>query len=385
MSITAERKVFLSKLLKGELFRQLCNARRDILICLRLTVMVLIAIMGGLIIFTTRLSTSYMIYGLMLGILCVLCETRLRWYVLRHAKSVLRLTVVPIKFILNCRLHSVIRPFMLGAVSESEREHHEAVISELLALLIGEGDIEPEERKLIRSVFSFQDTIARQVMTPRINVVALRSTDKLKRVVELALDTGYSKFPVYENRIDNIIGVLYIKDVLRYLLMGNLNVQVKELAKQAYYIPETKKIDDLLKEMQTRKLSIAIVLDEYGGFSGIVTLEDILEELVGEIQDEHERHLPPIERISDTSFSVDPRLPLEDIRELIDDPEFSELTEHSNAETIGGLIYELLDRVPQEGEKVNIGEVEIEISKVNNQRLERLTLTRLHKRNGPSS
>jgi CBS domain containing-hemolysin-like protein len=219
---------------------------------------------------------------------------------------------------------------------------------ELLALAdvaLEEEVIEREERRLIHSIIDFGDTIAREVMKPRTEMVAVQAHDKIEDVLEVAFLAGYSRIPVYENGIDDIVGIVFTKDLMRAERDGHGSDEVRTLLRDAYFVPETKRVSQLMREMQQGKNHMAVVVDEYGGVAGIVTLEDLLEELVGDIVDEYDVEEPPVERLSDSELVVSASLPIDEVNEALG----SELPE-GDWDTVGGFLYHLLGHVPTEGE-----------------------------------
>ncbi|NYT06646.1 MAG: HlyC/CorC family transporter [Methanomicrobiales archaeon] len=220
-----------------------------------------------------------------------------------------------------------------------------------------EGTIEQEEREMLYSVLEFGDTLTREIMTPRVDVALIEDIRTLDEAMQLFNETGFSRIPVYHDSVDNIIGILNIKDVFSTVFAGKRTVPIKELMYDPFFVPETKKIDDLLKELQVRKVQIAIVLDEYGSFVGIVTVEDILEELVGDILDEFDREEPEIQKIGEGTYLVDAKIWVEDLN---DELEIS-LPVHESYETIGGLLIDRLGHIPHPGESVHIPESHVSL------------------------
>ncbi len=209
-----------------------------------------------------------------------------------------------------------------------------------------EGAIEKEESDLLHSVFEFGDTTAREVMTPRLDVVLVRDTSNLDDAIHTFNETGFSRLPVYHDQIDNIVGLLNVKDLFPVVLAKKYTA-IRDLMHEPFFVPESKKIDELLKELQRRKVHMAIVLDEYGSFAGIVTVEDILEELVGEILDEFDQEEPEIQR-TDGGYLVDARAWVEDINDEL----AINLPLDEAYETIGGLLIDRLGHIPYKGERV---------------------------------
>ena len=220
-----------------------------------------------------------------------------------------------------------------------------------------EGTIEQEEREMLYSVLEFGDTLTREIMTPRVDVALIEDIRTLDEAMQLFNETGFSRIPVYHDTLDNIIGILNIKDVFSTAFSGKRNLPIRELMYDPFFVPETKKIDDLLKELQVRKVQIAIVLDEYGSFVGIVTVEDILEELVGDILDEFDREEPEIQKIGEGTYLVDAKIWVDDLNDELD----VSLPVHESYETIGGLLIDRLGHIPHPGESVHIPESHVSL------------------------
>ena len=237
-------------------------------------------------------------------------------------------------------------------VSVAEPAVTEEEIREWIEVGKEEGTIEQEEREMLYSVLEFGDTIAREIMTPRVDVALVEDTDSLESALRLFNETGFSRIPVYREQVDNIIGVLNVKDVFSALMSGNKNIPIKDVMYDPFLVPETKKIDDLLKELQVRKVQMAVVLDEYSSFVGIVTVEDILEELVGDILDEFDKEEPEIQKVSEGIYVVDATVWVEDLNDELD----ISLPMHESYETIGGLLIDRLGHIPHPGESVYIQE-----------------------------
>jgi CBS domain containing-hemolysin-like protein len=237
-------------------------------------------------------------------------------------------------------------------VSVTEPAVTEEEIREWIEVGKEEGTIEQEEREMLYSVLEFGDTIAREIMTPRVDVALVEDTNSPESALRLFNETGFSRIPVFREQVDNIIGVLNVKDVFSALMSGNKNIPIKDVMYDPFFVPETKKIDDLLKELQVRKVQMAVVLDEYSSFVGIVTVEDILEELVGDILDEFDKEEPEIQKVSEGIYVVDATVWVEDLNDELD----ISLPMHESYETIGGLLIDRLGHIPHPGESVYIQE-----------------------------
>jgi CBS domain containing-hemolysin-like protein len=234
-----------------------------------------------------------------------------------------------------------------------------------------EGVIQEEEKDMIYSIFELGDTLAREVMVPRIDVVALDMTTPMLGALDTIMEAGHSRIPVYEESIDHVLGVLYAKDLLPYLREGRTDVPLKQVLREAYFVPETKKASDLLPDLQQRRVHMAIVVDEYGGMAGLVTIEDLLEEIVGEIQDEYDTEEPFVEFVDDGEYILDARVDLDDLNRLMD---ISLPTEDND--TLGGFIYTELGKVPVVGDQVAYGNLGFTVESVAGRRIRKIRVHR---------
>jgi CBS domain containing-hemolysin-like protein len=224
-------------------------------------------------------------------------------------------------------------------------------LRELVDLAEQRGVVEHDEREMIHSVFSLGDTIAREVMVPRTEMVWIEQHKSARQAMALFLRSGFSRIPVIGESLDDVLGIIYLKDLVRREQSGDLaEVRCEELMREAPFVPESKPVDDLLREMQAARTHIAVVIDEYGGTAGLVTIEDILEEIVGEITDEYDVERPPVERLGDGCIRVSARLPIEDLGELFD----VELPV-GEVETVAGALAQALGRVPIPGSEAEVG------------------------------
>ena len=238
---------------------------------------------------------------------------------------------------------------------------------ELLAMADTAADeavIEREERKLIHSIIDFGDTVAREVMVPRPDMVTVLASATLREAADIAATAGFSRIPVYGQGIDDIVGVVYVKDMMRAEREGKADEPVTLFMRQAQFVPESKRVAEVMREMQAGKQHLAIVVDEYGGTAGMITLEDVLEELVGEISDEYDVDRPRLELLGDGSLLVDGRLSIDEINEVAG----FELPE-GDWDTVGGLLYHLLGHVPVEGEGAEFNGHRLVAQKVEGRRI----------------
>jgi putative hemolysin len=238
------------------------------------------------------------------------------------------------------------------------------------------GAIEEEEREMIYSIFEFGDTLAREVMVSRVDIVAIEAATSVLDAIELVTQHNHSRVPIYQGNIDNIIGVLYAKDLLKVLLEkgreASNQIQLSALVRPATFTPETKKVDELLEEMQKRRVHMAIVIDEYGGTAGLVTIEDILEEIVGEIQDEYDQAEEPMtQTVNDQEWIIDARANLDDVNDLLE----SEMPA-DEADTLGGFVYSQLGKVPLPGDEVHYKNIMLKVMNIAGRRIGKIRVTK---------
>ncbi len=244
----------------------------------------------------------------------------------------------------------------------------------VMSLFSSEDEIESpaEEQEMIESLVEFHATLAREVMVPRTDIVAVASDATMDEVLTEVLDAGYSRLPVYGESIDDVKGILHAKDLLRVLRLGGDHVgfNVMGLIRPALFVPESKKVDDLLREMQQGRTQMAIIFDEYGGTAGLVTIEDLLEEIVGEIQDEYDAEELAIERRGAGDYVIDARVPLDDVNE-----ELGVNWSADDYDSLGGLVFDRLGRIPVVGDTITVDGVRIVVESAEGRRLRKLHLT----------
>ena len=248
--------------------------------------------------------------------------------------------------------------------------------SELLAfadVAVTDEAIESGERELIHSIIEFGDTIVREVMVPRPDLLAVDGSLDAETVLERAISAGYSRIPVYEGTIDDVTGIAYTKDLIRAVRRGEEHRPVIQLSRPAHYVPETKRVAPLLREMQVGQFHIAVVIDEYGGTAGVVTLEDLIEELVGEIVDEFDVDEPLVEPLGGGQFRVSSKMPVDEVNELLD----ARLPLGDDWDTIGGLVLALAGHVPSEGETVEVDDHLLTAERVQGRRIGSVRLSHL--------
>ena len=299
----------------------------------------------------------------------------------RHPSSVLLFLVWPLELVtwLTRPLVAVLflltqlltRPF--GADSQTGTLVTEEEIRALVETGQAQGVLEPKEREMISSIFELGEKQVREVMVPRTDIIALDIGTSGHEVLEQITRVGHSRIPVYEGSPDNIVGILYVKDVFRRLARGDRPFELRPFLRAAHFVPETKKADELLREMQRDKVHIAIVVDEYGGTAGLVTLEDLVEEIVGEIRDEYDVEQELVLPVSDREAVMDGRVPFEDVRETFD----LEVEPSEDYDTLGGFIVHELGRFARAGEAVEAGGARFAVETVEGRRIRRVRVTRL--------
>jgi CBS domain containing-hemolysin-like protein len=249
---------------------------------------------------------------------------------------------------------------------------HTIVTEEAIMTLVDAGEeggvIEEEEKEMIYSIFRLGDTLARELMIPRLDIVAFDISTPLGEAADRLLEAGHSRAPVYSGTIDNVVGLLYAKDLLAAQRGDSRVSTVGELIRDAYYVPEAKRVDDLLEEMQAKRVHMAIVVDEYGGTAGLVTIEDIVEEIVGEIRDEYDATEEPLfQRHPDGSTIFSGRIALDDVERILG----VELP-NEGSDSLGGLVYSRLGRVPTPGEAVEAGGLRMVVEQVSGRRIRKV-------------
>ena len=224
---------------------------------------------------------------------------------------------------------------------------------------------------MIHGILEMTDKTVREVMVPRVDVVAAESTDSIADVIKVIIEYGYSRIPIYEDNVDNIVGVVYAKDLLRHGVVGDDQRPLKVVAREPYYTPEAKHVGELLREMKERKVHIAVVVDEHGGTAGIVTFEDLIEEIVGPIRDEYDmREVEELQIVSDHEVVVSARFPVDDLKEAlaIEVPDVE-------ADTVGGLVYEQLGEIPKVGATIELGAATLTVEAIRRQSIQTVRIT----------
>ena len=256
-------------------------------------------------------------------------------------------------------------PFRKEKIFDSEEE-----LKILAELGEEEGTLQEEESDMIQSIFDFKEKTVGEIITPRVDIVSLKSDESIDKAMDIIGERQFSKIPIYKDTIDNIKGILYAKDIIPYLLGSRPNVNLQTLARQPFFVPETKPIDDLMEEFKLRKTSIAIVVDEWGGTEGLVTLEDVVEEVMGEIRDPYDQEESNVLKQSDGSFIVDGSITIYDLEEDTD----IEFPDDRDYDTLGGFILDILTDIPQTGEQVEFNDMVFTVQTVENNRIGKIKI-----------
>jgi len=243
-----------------------------------------------------------------------------------------------------------------------------------------EGALESDEADMIYGILDLEKKRVHEIMVPRTDMVALPVDSSFEDALDIVIKHGYSRIPLYQQSLDNVVGILYAKDMLKQLASGVAPPPIQMIAKEPLYIPESKRIDELLQELQAGRVHMAVVVDEYGGTAGLVTIEDLLEEIVGEIQDEYDREEPQIERVNDSEANLDGRVSIDDLNQLfdldIDGEEF---------DTVGGLVIHQLGKMPTLGDSVEMSGISLQVLATVGRRIKKVKVTRASSEFGEGS
>ncbi len=361
-----------------ELINKLPQARMS----LHLTLVVLRALLVGLslLLFTNQAPLIlWRSAGILLLTAAVLwfIEFSVQWVVLSEPESwALRLSPLT-RFLIFTLTPLLVLPVAILRQKSGDPARAGMVTEDELMTLVDvsqrEGVLEQDEREMIFSIFRFGDTLAREVMVPRIDVLALSLQTPLHTAVDALLESGFSRVPVFDGTIDNIQGLLYVKDLLQAWRDGNQDMALKDILRPAYFVPETKKVDELMEEMQAQRIHMAVVVDEYGGMSGLVTLEDIVEEIIGEVRDEYDQAEELLfQQVKEDEYIFHGRIDLDDFNIFMK----SQLPEEE-ADTLGGYIYSQIGRVPKSGESLRAGDILLTVEQVSGRRIRRVRAQRI--------
>jgi CBS domain containing-hemolysin-like protein len=259
----------------------------------------------------------------------------------------------------------------LSRLLYGRRRVTEAEIQEVMDAGEEEGLINEEENAMIRSILALRDTVVREIMLPRTGMACVSVESEVSEVLEAVIGCGHSRLPVYQGTIDNIVGLIYAKDLLRYWGCADSAIELKSIIRPPFFVPETKNLEALLHDFKKRRVHMAVVIDEYGGTAGLVTIEDLLEQIVGDIQDEYDLEQEKLSVEADGAIVAEGRLPVEELEE-----HFKVEIERDKFETVGGLIFHLTGRIPQAGEVVESDTLSLTVLEADERRIGKVRVVR---------
>jgi putative hemolysin len=330
-----------------------------------------------------RFSQSYgeLISSLLISVIVLIfCEIAPKTAAVQSPERFARALVNPVRgaaWLLRplIAVLAIITTFLIQILGGQVRRRGPFLTEDELRLLVTvgeqEGVLEEEETEMIHGIFELSDTPVREIMVPRIDMVTLEARMTVRQAVDLVLQGGVSRIPVYDTTIDNIIGFLYAKDLLLQLRNGQEDAPLRELVRPAYFVPESKKLDDLLHELQSQRVHMAIVIDEYGSVAGLVTIEDLVEEIIGDIQDEYDKEELLFEQVNEHEYVVDAKISIDDFNELLDTK-----LEAEDYETLGGFVYTQLDKIPVVGDTVHYQDLTMTVLATKGRRITKVKVVR---------
>lgn len=373
---TDKNKLNDSKLKKHKLIIQLIKSPKKLLATILIAnnlINITIIILSSLI-FTNYLTLNSLVLNFIIQIvlttflILLFGEVIPKTYANRHPLIVAEIMAIPLSFIQKILYPiSIVLVKSTNLINKNIQKKSSLSLQSLSKAVNITSDTEEKEKRFLEGIIQFGQTDVKQIMKARIDIMALNINTKLEDVIKIILNSGYSRIPVFENTIDQIKGILYIKDLLPYF--DNLEYDWRKVIRKPFFVPESKKIDDLLKEIKERKIHLVVVVDEYGGTSGIVTLEDVLEEIVGDISDEFDQENIIYSKIDKTTYIFDGKTSLNDFYRIlnIDGKYFEE--EKAESDTLAGFILERIEEIPEEGKTIIFNQCKFTIEKINKKRI----------------
>ncbi len=268
---------------------------------------------------------------------------------------------------INNLIDPIIKLFSDDTVNISNKSYSDLIVS------VYNPDLSDDQKEIIEKIISLNETLVKEIMVPRVELVALEANKTISEVISIVIKKGYSKYPVYEDTIDNIIGIVFIKDILRYLSYNQEHLRLRDIVKLPMLVPENKPINELLKIMQINRASVAIVVDEYGGTSGLVTIEDIFKEIFGPIKDEHDKEEEDIEikKVNNNEFIINPKIDIYTLQEILG---INLESENYDYTTLSGFIYSKLGRIPKQDEIITYKNIRIKILEIKKYKISKVLL-----------
>lgn len=299
----------------------------------------------------------------------------------KYAITVIKVLKVPyiIFYPFSYGINRLVRLIIILSGGNADRTKHKITEDELEFYISEsgkEGMLEDSKTQMLQNIFEISDIYVKEIMVPRTDMVAIDINSKPDDYLDRILASEFSRIPVYDDSVDKIVGILYVKDLLKFVKEDGVHFDLKKVIRKPFFVPETKKIDTMMGEFQKSRNHMAVVIDEYGGVAGIVTLEDILEEIVGEIWDEYDTEEHEVTQVSDDSYIVDVRMDVDDFCEKFDIEKIHEMEEY---DTVGGLIFDIAGKIPEVGEVYEFSGYKFKILNKHERRLDKVELTRLHR------
>jgi putative hemolysin len=323
------------------------------------------------------------------GLVLIVGEITPKIVALKHARNWALWSALPIDFTRRLlKPLTIILNLLSGGVSRAfgvERQRlnlSENEIKTLVEVSEERGALEQEEKEMIQGIFEFSETNVREIMVPRVDIISMPLTSTIQDVVRVIKEEGHSRLPIYYDNLDNIAGIIHVKDLLPYLENGEVKVDLSRVLRQVHYVPEGKKIDDLLRLFQQEKFHMAIVVDEYGGTAGLVTLEDVLEEIVGEIQDEYDSEAPLYHHLDEQTLVADARISISELNEILGD---QIIPEEEDYETLGGFIFSQTGKLPRPKEELDYGNFRFVIEELSGKRIGKIRIEKRSRREEDAS
>jgi gliding motility-associated protein GldE len=348
---------------------------------------VTMAVLGALLTLRLAAATGFPVtLGLALevvfisGMILILGEITPKIFALKHARALALGSSLLVELL--CRLFfpfSWALGLISGGVSRAlgveriRRNLSEDEIKTLVEVSEERGALEEEEKEMIQGIFEFGETTVREIMVPRVDIASLPITATIQDVVKVIKDAGHSRIPIYLDSLDNIAGIIHVKDLLPYLENGHVVVEIGKVLRPAHFVPEGKKIDDLLRQFQQEKFHMAIVVDEYGGTAGLVTLEDVLEEIVGEIQDEYDRETPLVVNLDESTLIADARINIYELNEILGG---ELIPQEEDYDTLGGFIFSQTGKLPRPKETLDYGDLHFVIEELSGKRIGKIRIVK---------
>jgi len=275
--------------------------------------------------------------------------------------------LTPLAVVFDKLTHGLVQ--LLGIKKEASFVNEDE-LKTLLHVGQEKGALDQNEREMIHSIFEFRETTVKEVMVPRMDMVRIEKNTPLDDVLALVKEKGHSRIPIYDEKVDNIAGILFVKDLLPYMQGGRKVPSLINLVREAYFVPESKMIDELLREFQKERTHMAIVVDEYGGTAGLVTLEDVIEEIVGEIHDEYDKEKPLYQQVDESTWLIEGKINIEEVNEELG----LDIPESEDYESLGGFIFSLLGHIPNDKEEVHYKNLLLIVERVKGQRIQKVRL-----------